>query len=183
MKPQHADSQNAADKLADTQPCVIIGAGPAGLAAAVYGASEGVRTVLIEKEAAGGQAGTSARIENYLGFPQGISGADLARRASVQAKRLGAEILIPHEVAGVRVEDPYRIVTLKDGTELSCHTLLIATGMTVKKLEVDGIDKFIGASVYYGAAITEAATIADLFREREWSRASVSQRKGLICWE
>lgn len=135
---------------------IIVGAGPAGLAAAVYGASEGLRTIVIEREAAGGQAGTSARIENYLGFPQGLSGAVLAQRATIQAKRLGAEILAPQEVTGVRVEDPYRFVTLDDGTELSCHALLIATGMTVRKAEVPGIDSFIGASVYYGAAITEA---------------------------
>jgi len=136
---------------------IIVGGGPAGLAAAVYGASEGVRTVLIEKEATGGQAGTSARIENYLGFPQGISGVDLARRATTQAKRLGAEILTPQEVVGVRVEDPYRIVVLRDGTELSCHALLIATGMTLRKLDIEGIEPFIGISIYYGAAVTEAA--------------------------
>jgi thioredoxin reductase (NADPH) len=135
---------------------IIVGAGPAGLGAAVYGASEGLRTVVIEKEAAGGQAGTSARIENYLGFPQGLSGADLARRATTQAKRLGAEILTAQEVVRVKVEDPYRFVTLDDGTELSCHALLIATGMMVRKPNVPGIDSFIGASVYYGAAITEA---------------------------
>lgn len=135
---------------------VVVGGGPAGLAAAMYGASEGVHTVMIEKEAPGGQAGTSARIENYLGFPQGISGADLARRATVQAKRLGAEILTPQEVVKVRVEDPYRFVTLGDGSEISCHGLLIATGMTVRKLDVEGLDRFIGASVYYGAAMTEA---------------------------
>lgn len=135
---------------------IIIGGGPAGLAAAVYGASEGVRTVMIEKEAPGGQAGTSARIENYLGFPQGISGADLARRAATQAKRLGAEILTPQEVLKVRLEDPYRIVTLRDGTELSCYALLIATGMTVRKLDIEGIETYIGASIYYGAAMTEA---------------------------
>jgi thioredoxin reductase (NADPH) len=135
---------------------IIVGAGPAGLAAAVYGASEGLRTVVIEKEATGGQAGTSARIENYLGFPQGISGVDLARRAATQAKRLGAEILTPQEVVSVRTEDPYRFVTLRDGTELSCHALLIATGMTVRKPEVPGIEAYIGASVYYGAAITQA---------------------------
>jgi thioredoxin reductase (NADPH) len=135
---------------------IIVGGGPAGLAAAVYGASEGVRTVMIEKEAPGGQAGTSARIENYLGFPQGISGMDLARRATVQARRLGAEILIPQEVVSVRVEDPYRFITLRDGTELSCHALLIATGMTVRKLDVEGIESYIGTSIYYGAAVTEA---------------------------
>lgn len=135
---------------------IIVGGGPAGLAASVYGASEGLRTVMIEKEAPGGQAGTSARIENYLGFPQGISGMDLARRATAQAKRLGAEILTPQEVVKVRVEDPYRIITLRDGTELSCHALLIATGMSVRKLDVEEIDSFIGTSVYYGAAVTEA---------------------------
>jgi thioredoxin reductase (NADPH) len=140
---------------------IIVGGGPAGLAAAVYGASEGVRTIMIEKEAAGGQAGTSARIENYLGFPQGISGADLARRATTQAKRLGAEILMPQEVVKVKVEDPYRIVTLRDGTELSCHALLIATGMAVRKLDVDGIESLIGTSIFYGAAVTEAENCRD----------------------
>lgn len=135
---------------------IIIGAGPAGLAAAVYGASEGVRTLLIEKEATGGQAGTSARIENYLGFPQGVSGMELARRATLQAKRLGAEILTPKEVVNIRIKDPYRIVTLNDGTELSCHTIVIATGMTVRKLDIPKVDTFVGSSVFYGAAITEA---------------------------
>jgi thioredoxin reductase (NADPH) len=135
---------------------IIIGAGPAGLAAAVYGASEGLRTVVIEKEAAGGQAGSSARIENYLGFPQGVSGLDLARRATAQAKRLGAEILTAQEAVKVRVNDPYRFVALQDGTELSCHALLIATGMTVRKPDVPGIEDFVGGSIYYGAALTEA---------------------------
>lgn len=135
---------------------IIVGGGPAGLAGAVYGASEGLRTVLLEREAPGGQAGNSARIENYLGFPQGISGMDLARRATVQAKRLGAEFLTAQEAVNVRVEDPYRIVTMRDGTELSCHALLITTGMTVRRLDVEGIESYIGASVYYGAAVTEA---------------------------
>jgi thioredoxin reductase (NADPH) len=135
---------------------VIIGAGPAGLAAAVYAASEGLRTVVIEKEAAGGQAGTSARIENYLGFPTGISGADLTRRAVTQAKRLGAEILTAQEVTSLRVEDPYRIVTLDDGSELSCHALLISTGVKVRELDVPGMEPLVGASVYYGAATSEA---------------------------
>lgn len=135
---------------------IIIGAGPAGLAAAVYGASEGLRTMVIEKEAAGGQAGTSARIENYLGFPQGISGGDLARRATTQAQRLGAELLNTHEVTGIRIEDPYRYVTLDDGSELSCHALLISTGVKVRELDIPGIEKFVGGSVYYGAASTEA---------------------------
>jgi thioredoxin reductase (NADPH) len=135
---------------------IIVGAGPAGLAAAVYGASEGLRTVVIEKEATGGQAGTSARIENYLGFPQGISGADLARRAATQATRLGAEILTAQEVTKVRVEDPYRFVTLDDGSELSCQALLITTGVRIRTLDVPGVESLTGASVYYGAATTEA---------------------------
>lgn len=135
---------------------IIVGAGPAGLAAAVYGASEGLRTVVIEKEVTGGQAGTSARIENYLGFPNGISGADLARRATTQAKRLGAEILTAQEVTGVRIEDPYRFVALDDGSELSCHALLIATGVRIRELDVPGIEPLVGASVYYGAATSEA---------------------------
>jgi thioredoxin reductase (NADPH) len=135
---------------------IIVGAGPAGLAAAVYAASEGLRTVVIEKEAAGGQAGTSARIENYLGFPKGISGADLTRRAVTQAKRLGAEILTAQEVTRLRIEDPYRILTLDDGTELSCHALLMATGVKVRELDVPGMEPLVGGSVYYGAATSEA---------------------------
>ncbi|MBN3921863.1 FAD-dependent oxidoreductase [Nostoc sp. NMS4] len=135
---------------------VIVGAGPAGLAAAVYGASEGLRTVLIEKEAPGGQAGTSSRIENYLGFPQGIAGSELARRAVTQAKRFGVEILSPQEVINIRLQDSYRIIKLKDGTELSCYALLIATGVSYRKLDVPGIENLTGAGVYYGAAMTEA---------------------------
>jgi len=136
---------------------IIIGAGPAGLGAAVYGASEGLSTALIEREATGGQAGTSSRIENYLGFPQGISGFDLARRASDQALRLGAEILSAQEVVNVRVDDPFRIVVLRDGTELNCKALVIASGVSVRRLAVPGIERFEGAGVYYGAAVTEAA--------------------------
>jgi thioredoxin reductase (NADPH) len=139
---------------------IIVGAGPAGLAAAVYGASEGLRTVMIEKQATGGQAGTSSRIENYLGFPNGLSGAELARRATAQAKRLGAEILTTQAVSCVRVNDTYRFVTLTDGTELSCHALLIATGVSVRELKVPGIEAVTGAGVYYGAALTEAAHYA-----------------------
>jgi thioredoxin reductase (NADPH) len=135
---------------------IIIGAGPAGLAAAVYAASEGLRTIVIERDAAGGQAGTSARIENYLGFPQGISGADLTRRAMTQAKRLGAEVLTAQEVVGLRIEDSYRIVTLDDGSELNGHAVLIATGVKVRELDVPGMEPLIGASVYYGAASSEA---------------------------
>ncbi|MBP8950207.1 MAG: response regulator, partial [Candidatus Promineofilum sp.] len=114
------------DALAPFYDLIIIGGGPAGLGAAVYGASEGLKTVMIEREATGGQAGTSSRIENYLGFPKGLSGADLATRAVAQARRLGAEILTAREVMGVRVEDPYRYVTFKDGTELGCRALVIA---------------------------------------------------------
>ena len=135
---------------------VIVGAGPAGLAAAVYGASEGLRTLLVEGEAPGGQAGTSARIENYLGFPSGLSGSDLARRAVTQARRFGAEILTPLEAASLRVEDPYRIVTLADGSELSCHALLVATGVSYRKLDVPGADRLAGAGLFYGAATSEA---------------------------
>ncbi len=143
-----------------TQPfydLIVIGAGPAGLGAGVYGASEGLRTVMIEREATGGQAGTSSRIENYLGFPKGLSGSDLAQRATVQAKRLGCEILTAQEVVGVRVEDPYRYVVLGDGTELGCRSMVIASGVDVRQLDVPGIDKVTGAGVYYGAALTEAA--------------------------
>jgi thioredoxin reductase (NADPH) len=143
-----------------TQPfydVIVVGAGPAGLGAAVYGASEGLRTLMIDKEATGGQAGTSSRIENYLGFPKGLSGADLARRATAQAQRLGAEILTAQEVTQVRVEDAYRIVTLSDGTELTCRALVLATGVTVRELDVPGVAALNGAGVYYGAALTEAA--------------------------
>jgi thioredoxin reductase (NADPH) len=143
-----------------TQPfydVIIVGAGPAGLGAAVYGASEGLRTLMIDKEATGGQAGTSSRIENYLGFPKGLSGADLARRATAQAQRLGAEILTAQEVTGVRVEDPYRFITLSDGTELGCRALVIATGVSVRTLNAPGVEALTGAGIYYGAALTEAA--------------------------
>lgn len=137
---------------------VVVGAGPAGLAAAVYGSCEGLKTILLDKEATGGQAGTSSRIENYLGFPKGISGADLARRATAQAQRLGTEILVPQEVTGLRVEDPYRIVTLTDGSELSCYAVILAMGVAVRRLELPGIDRFTGVGVFYGAALTEAAS-------------------------
>ena len=137
---------------------VIIGAGPAGLGAGVYGASEGLRTAVIERHATGGQAGQSSRIENYLGFPKGISGGDLARRATAQAKRLGAEILTAVEATGVRVEDPTKIVTLSNGTELSCRALLVASGMTIRTLDVPGAESLIGAGIWYGAAVAEAVT-------------------------
>src|SRR5215207_86053 len=135
---------------------VIVGAGPAGLAAAVYGASEGLSILLVEGEAPGGQAGTSSRIENYLGFPSGLSGGDLSRRAVAQASRFGAEILTPLEATGIRAQDPYRFVTLTGGSEISCHALLIATGVSYRRLDVPGVGRLTGAGVYYGAAITEA---------------------------
>ena len=147
-----------------TQPfydLIIVGAGPAGLGAAVYGASEGLHTLLIEKKATGGQAGTSSRIENYLGFPQGLSGADLARRATTQAVRLGAEILTAQEAVSVRVNDPYRYITTADGNELGCRALIIASGVTVRTLDAPGVERLTGAGIYYGAALTEAANYRD----------------------
>jgi thioredoxin reductase (NADPH) len=169
-----------------TQPLydvVIIGGGPAGLAAAVYGSSEGMKIrfsgsrfvlgnvvialaydgssegmkiAMVEREATGGQAGMSSMIENYLGFPKGVSGADLAERATIQARRFGTEILTGVEVKGIRVEDPYRIIVLSDGSEVTTKAVMIATGMTVRKLNVTGIERLTGAGVYYGAAVTEA---------------------------
>ena len=134
----------------------IVGGGPAGLAAAVYGASEGLKTVMIEREAPGGQAGMSSRIENYLGFPSGLSGSDLARRAVAQAQRFGVEILSPVEVVGVRTEGSYRIIKLVDGSEISCHALMISTGVQWRKLEAEGIARLQGAGIYYGGGATEA---------------------------
>ena len=140
---------------------VIAGGGPAGLASAVYAASEGLHTLLIEQDAPGGQAGTSSLIENYLGFPSGVTGADLAHRAATQARRFGAELLVGHSVVGVRREDPYRIVQLSNGTEVSSHALVIASGLTVRELGVPGIAPLIGTGVYYGTAPTEAALYRD----------------------
>ncbi len=135
----------------------IVGGGPAGLANAVYAASEGLRAVLIEEHAPGGQAGSSSFIENYLGFPGGVTGADLAQRATAQARRFGAELLVGQAVAGLRREDPYRIVTLANGDEISCHALVLATGMSVRELEAPGVAERVGSGVYYGAAMSEAA--------------------------
>src|SRR5438270_2933110 len=140
----------------DFYDLAIVGGGPAGLAAAVYGASEGLHTVIVEREAPGGQAGMSSRIENYLGFPSGLSGGDLARRAVVQAQRFGVEILAPQEVTEVRVEGPYRILKLADGNEISCHALMVASGVQWRRLEAPGIDRLQGAGVYYGGGATEA---------------------------
>ncbi|WPP52589.1 FAD-dependent oxidoreductase [Catalinimonas niigatensis] len=140
---------------------VIIGAGPAGLAAAVYGGSEGLKTLLIEKRAPGGQAGTSSRIENYLGFPNGLSGADLTRRAISQAKRLGTEFLSPLEVKNIRLQDQYKILTLSDDSEIKTRSIIISTGVNYRKLEAQGVHDFTGAGVYYGAATTEAHSCQD----------------------
>ena len=140
----------------DFYDLAIVGGGPAGLAAAVYGASEGLHTVIVEREAPGGQAGMSSRIENYLGFPTGLSGGDLARRAVVQAQRFGVEILAPQEATSVRAEGPYRFMKLADGNEISCHALMIATGVQWRRLQAPGIDRLQGAGVYYGGGSTEA---------------------------
>ncbi|HVY71855.1 MAG TPA: FAD-dependent oxidoreductase, partial [Verrucomicrobiae bacterium] len=140
---------------------VVVGAGPAGLAASVYGAADGLHTLLIEREAPGGQAGRSSRIENYLGFPVGLSGGDLARRAVAQARRFGAEILAPQEVKGVRIEGPARVLTLADGAEVGCRALLIASGIAFRKLEIPGLERLNGAGVYYYAPMSEAFSYRD----------------------
>ena len=145
----------------DTYDLLIVGGGPAGLAAGVYGASEGLRTLIVEKEAPGGQAGMSSRIENYLGFPVGLSGGDLARRAVAQARRFGAEILTPRTATGLRLEGDYRMVTLDDGTEVAAQALLIATGVSYRRLDVPGARALEGAGLYYGAALTEALAVRD----------------------
>lgn len=137
----------------------IVGAGPAGLASAVYGGSEGLSTVLIEREAPGGQAGTSSKIENYLGFPSGISGGELARRAVDQARRFGVEILTPQEVTGLRVNGPYKTLALADGSEICCHALMLAMGVSWNLLPAEGADRLAGAGVFYGAAMTEAPRV------------------------
>ena len=136
---------------------VVIGGGPAGLANAVYGASEGLRMVIVESVATGGQAGTSSMIENYLGFPAGVTGADLANRATAQARRFGAEVIAGQEVVGIRREDPYRVVVLADGTELTAYCVVITTGMAARTLDVPGIVPLQGTGVFYGAAMSEAA--------------------------
>ena len=149
-------------KVSADQPfydLVVVGAGPAGLAASVYGASEGLKTLVVEEHAPGGQAGMSSRIENYLGFPGGVSGSELARRAVTQAKRFGVEILTAQEVVGLDAEGPSRILKLGDGTDVQCRALLIATGVSYRKLEAQGIEELTGAGVYYGAAMTEGESV------------------------
>jgi thioredoxin reductase (NADPH) len=140
---------------------IVIGGGPAGLGAAVYGASEGLRTVLVEQEAIGGQAGQSSRIENYLGFPSGIAGGDLARRATTQARRFGAEMLLTSEVSSLEVCGSARVVRLADGGELSAHAVLLTTGVAYRRLEAPGVDAFNGSGVYYGATATDAESYRD----------------------
>ncbi len=145
----------------DHYDLAIVGGGPAGLAAAVYGASEGLRTVMVEREAPGGQAGQSSRIENYLGFPAGLSGSDLARRATDQARRLGAELLSIQDAVALRVEGAGRFVELSGGGELSAHCVLVASGVSYRQLDVPGFAELTGAGVYYGAAMTEARSCSD----------------------
>jgi thioredoxin reductase (NADPH) len=145
----------------DHYDLVVVGGGPAGLAAAVYGASEGLKTLMVEREAPGGQAGQSSRIENYLGFPAGLSGSDLARRATDQARRLGAELLTVQEAVGLRVEGAARLIELSGGEVLSASCVLVASGVSYRQLETPGFPELTGAGVYYGAAMTEARACAD----------------------
>jgi thioredoxin reductase (NADPH) len=145
----------------DHYDLVVVGGGPAGLAAAVYGASEGLKTVMVEREAPGGQAGQSSRIENYLGFPAGLSGSDLARRATDQARRLGAELLTVQEAVGLRVEGAARLVELSGGGVLSASCVIVASGVSYRQLDVPGFAELTGAGVYYGAATSEARACAD----------------------
>jgi len=144
----------------DFYDIVVVGAGPAGLAAGVYGASEGLRTLIIEPVAPGGQAGSSSRIENYLGFPSGITGADLGRRAHIQATRFGAELLTQRAI-GMRIDGQYRFIQLADGREVSSHVVLLALGVNYRKLEIPGADRLTGRGIYYGAALVEAASCKD----------------------
>lgn len=139
----------------------IIGAGPAGLAAAVYGGSEGLNTAMVEKRAPGGQAGTSSRIENYLGFPNGLSGAELSRRAISQATRFGVELLSPQEVVDIAIKDSYKIITLRDGSVINTRSVIITTGVDYRSLDAPDIEKFTGAGIYYGASTTEAHACRD----------------------
>lgn len=140
---------------------VIVGAGPAGLAASVYGASEGLKTLLIERHSPGGQAGTSSKIENYLGFPSGLSGSELTRRALTQSTRFGAEFLSPQDVRSIHEKDGYKRIVLEGGIEINTRAVVITTGVDYRKLETKGIEKFTGAGIYYGAAMTEAASCKD----------------------
>lgn len=162
------DSRQISEKLGlslqnthELYDVVIIGAGPAGLSAAVYGGSEGLKTLLVEKRAPGGQAGTSSRIENYLGFPSGLSGAELSRRAITQATRFGVDFLSPEEVVSIEVKDSYKMLTLGNGNVINTKSIVITTGVNYRKLETKGVGDFTGAGVYYGAATTEANSCRD----------------------
>ena len=150
--------QTASQKMYDV---LIIGGGPAGLAASVYGSCEGLKTILVEKSNPGGQASSSARIENYLGFPKGLSGADLTRRAMAQTLRFGTEILTPKTVKSIQIRDGYKITEMTDGSQVNSKTVIIATGVEYTKLEIPGLEKFTGAGVYYGAASVEAHACKD----------------------
>jgi thioredoxin reductase (NADPH) len=145
----------------DLYDLVIVGAGPAGLAAAVYSASEGMRTLLLDEHGPGGQAAASSRIENYLGFPSGVSGSELTRRALAQAQRFGAEFLVPVQVCGLSVDGGYKRLVLTDGRELVTRAVLAATGMTYREHPAEGIAACAGAGVYYGATVTEAHSCRD----------------------
>jgi thioredoxin reductase (NADPH) len=149
------------EPAADFYDLVVVGGGPAGLGAAVYGASEGLRTVLVERQATGGQAGQSSRIENYLGFPDGVSGGQLADRARRQAGKFGAELLLARDVVGLEIHGPKRVVRLDDGRSIGAHAVVLATGVSYRSLGVPGCDELTGAGVYYGSALTEAAECAD----------------------
>jgi thioredoxin reductase (NADPH) len=151
----------AAQPSADHYDLVIVGGGPAGLAAAVYGASEGLRTIMVEREAPGGQAGQSSRIENYLGFPAGLSGSELARRATDQARRFGAELLTVQDASKLRIEGAGRILELSGGSELSANCVLVASGVSYRQLDAPGFSEYTGAGIYYGAALAEARSCSD----------------------
>ncbi|HEY2280504.1 MAG TPA: FAD-dependent oxidoreductase [Streptosporangiaceae bacterium] len=151
----------ATNPSSDFYDLIVVGGGPAGLGAAVYGASEGLRTVLLERTATGGQAGQSSRIENYLGFPDGVSGAQLTTRARLQAAKFGAEVLTTREVTGLEVNGSARTVRFSDGTSLDAHSVILTTGVAYRQLSADGLDDLTGAGVYYGSALTEAAACAD----------------------
>jgi thioredoxin reductase (NADPH) len=151
----------ATSPSADFYDLIVVGGGPAGLGAAVYGASEGLRTVLLERTATGGQAGQSSRIENYLGFPDGVSGAQLTTRARLQAAKFGAEVLTTREVTGLEINGSARTVRFSDGTSLDAHSVILTTGVTYRQLRAPGLDDLTGAGVYYGSALTEAAACVD----------------------
>ncbi|MFW0872649.1 FAD-dependent oxidoreductase [Rhodococcoides corynebacterioides] len=145
----------------DFYDLVVVGGGPAGLGAAVYGASEGLRTVLVERTATGGQAGQSSRIENYLGFPDGVSGTQLAERARRQAVKFGAELVTTRDVVGIEVDGPARVVRFADGASIAAHAIILATGVAYRRHPAPGVDDFAGRGVFYGSATTEAVGCAD----------------------